>query len=175
MAKIGVNGKWDTSCGKFFMMHKPKRSFFNNDQFFFVVCKQELTGANVLSSQTFLSEIFKASAILSSESCLATELRDRISFPTEMFFFLICLCCGRENSNCMVQILMCPFPDCMIFFFRELLSNWTKKEGVLSPESCTEEWSTDKVCVFLKSTANCSKAVNNAFKPNQSNSCYHCR
>lgn len=121
-------------------------------------------------ARLFLSVIFKASTILSSESCLATELRDRISFPTEMFFFLICLCCGRENSNCMVQILMCSFPDCMIFFFRELLSNWTKKEGVLSPESCTEEWSTDKVCVFLKSTANCSKAVNNAFKPNQSNS-----
>lgn len=171
MAEIGVDGKWDTSCEKFFMMHKPKPSFFNNDQLFFVVCKWELTGANVPSSQTFLSVIFKASTILCSESCLATELRDRISFPTEMFFF-ICLYCGRVNSNCMVQMFI---PDCMIFFFRELLSRWTKKEGALSPESCTEEWSTDKVCVFLKSTANHSKAVNNAFKLNQSNSCCHCR
>ena len=38
-------------------------------------------------ARLFLSVIFKASAILSSESRLATELRDRISFPTEMFFF----------------------------------------------------------------------------------------
>lgn len=99
-------------------------------------------------ARLFLSVIFKASTILSSESCLATELRDLVS--NRKVFFLICLCCGRVNSNCMVQMFMCSFPDCMIFFFRELLSNWTKKEGVSSPESCTEEWSTDKVCVFFE-------------------------